>query len=360
LLTGDAVPRYLSSGHLTFLHRGNLMAVPFSVGRVETSGTPTLEVERVGAYGVSDTGLLMYAPVNPAPGARLVWVDRRGQSTDIAAPVRSYSNPRLSPDGGRVAVAVASLEQSSIWIFDLVRDALVRLTFEGQNGWPVWSRNGREVVYASNRSGTSWDIYRKSTDGTGVEASILIKPLLQIPHAVATESGLLALTEIGPSSFHTAMISMRDGALKVKAKNAWTPSLSPDGRWLAYTSNDAGRYEVYVQPTSGAEARWQISMEGGVEPVWSASGSELFYRHGDQVLAVDVVTNATFEYGKPRKLFEGRYALGEVKDDTRAYDVAPDGERFLMLRPETEPSTGHLKVVVNWYDELRKLGPTQE
>jgi serine/threonine-protein kinase len=359
LLAGDAVPRYLSSGHLAFLHRGNLMAVPFSVNRGETTGTPTLAVERVGAYGVSDTGLLMYAPVNSAPEARLVWVDRRGQSTEIAAPVRSYSNPRLSPDGGRVAVTVATLEQSTIWIFDLVREALVRLTFDGQHGWPVWSRNGREVVYASNRSGTSWDIYRKSTDGTGVEASILIKPLLQIPHAVATESGLLALTEIGPSSFHTAMISMRDGALKMKAKNAWTPSLSPDGRWLAYTSNDAGRYEVYVQPTSGAEGRWQISMEGGVEPVWSASGSELFYRHGDHVLAVDVATNSTFEYGKPRKIFEGRYALGEVKDDTRAYDVAPDGHRFLMLRPEPEPSTD-LKVVVNWYDELQRLGHTRE
>jgi hypothetical protein len=216
------------------------------------------------------------------------------------------------------------------------------------------------MIYASNRSGTSWDIYRKPTDGTGVEASILIKPLLQIPHAVSDLRGLLALTEIGPSSFHTAMLSMRDGTLNVKVKNAWTPSLSPDGRWFAYTSNEAGRYEIYVRPTSGPEGRWQISTEGGVEPVWSASGSELFYRHGDQVLAVDVVANATFEYGKPRLLFEGRYALGDVKDDTRAYDVAPDGKRFLMLRRETEPSTGDLKVVVNWYDELRRLGPTQE
>jgi serine/threonine-protein kinase len=155
------------------------------------------------------------------------------------------------------------------------------------------------------------------------------------------------------------MLSMRDGALNVRVTNAWTPSLSPDGRWFAYTSNDAGRYEVYVRPTSAAKGRWQISTEGGVEPVWSASGSELFYRHRDQVLAVDVVTDPTFEHGRPRKLFEGRYALGEVKDDTRAYDVAPDGQRFLMLRPESEPSTGDLKVVVNWYDELRRLGPTE-
>ena len=101
-------------------------------------------------------------------------------------------------------------------------------------------------------------------------------------------------------------------------------------------------------------------MEGGVEPVLSASGAELFYRHGDQVLAVDVAMNATFRYGKPRKLFEGRYVLGDVKDDTRAYDVAPDGKRFLMLRPESEPSTGDLKVVVNWYGELKRLGHTRE
>ena len=359
LLAGDAAPRYLSSGHLTFLHRGNLMAVPFSVDRAETRGTPTLAVERVGAYGVSDTGLLMYAPVNSAPGASLVWVDRRGQATDIAAPARNYSNPRLSPDGRRVALTVATAEQSNIWIFDLVREALVRLTFEGQSGWPVWSRDGREVVYASNRSGTSWDIYRKSTDGTGVEASILVKPLLQIPHAMSDASGLLALTEIGPSSFHTAMLSMRDRALNVRIENAWTPSLSPDGRWFAYTSNETGRYEIYVRNSSEAQGRWQISTEGGVEPVWSASGSELFYRHGDQVLAVDVVASSTFEYGRSRKLFEGRYTLGEVKDDKRAYDVDPEGHRFLMLRPEPEPSTD-LKVVVNWYDELQRLGHTRE
>jgi eukaryotic-like serine/threonine-protein kinase len=359
LLAGDADPRYLSSGHLTFLHQGNLMAVPFSVDRLEPMGTLAPAVERVAAYGVSNNGLLMYAPVSPTPGAGLVWVDRRGQTTDIVAPVRNYRTPRLSPDGGRVALTIATAEQSNIWIFDLLRDALVRVTFDGWNGWPVWSRDGREMIYASNRSGTSWDIYRKSSDGTGVEASVLIKPLLQIPHALATERGLLALTEIGPASFHTAMFSMRDGALKTKAKNAWTPSLSPDGRWLAYTSNDSGRYEVYVQPTSGAEGRWQISTEGGVEPVWSASGSELFYRHGDHVLAVDVAANSTFEYGKPHKIFEGRYALGEVKDDTRAYDVAPDGQRFLMLRPERAPSTG-LKVVVNWYAELQRLGHAKE
>jgi serine/threonine-protein kinase len=360
LLAGDAVPKYVPSGHLTFLHQGTLMVVPFSVDRLELTGTPTPTAQRVGAYGVSDTGLLMYAAVTPAPGARLVWVNRRGQTADVAAPVRNYSNPRLSPDGRRVALTIATAGQSNIWIFDSVRDSLVRLTFEGQSGWPVWSRNGRELVYASNRSGTSWDIYRKATDGAGVEASVLIKPLLQIPHAVSDEGGLLALTEISPSSFHTAMLSMRDRALNVRVKNAWTPSLSPDGRWFAYTSNDAGRYEVYVRPTSGAEGQWQISTEGGVEPVWSASGSELFYRHGDQVLAVDVVTDPTFAHGRPRKLFEGRYALGDVKNDTRAYDVAPDGQRFLMLRPETEPSTGaDLKVVVNWYDELRRLGLTE-
>jgi eukaryotic-like serine/threonine-protein kinase len=128
----------------------------------------------------------------------------------------------------------------------------------------------------------------------------------------------------------------------------------------AYTSNETGRYEIYVRPSSGAEGRWQISTEGGVEPVWSASGSELFYRHGNQMLAVDVVTSSTFEYGRSRKLFEGPYTLGEVKDDTRAYDVAADGRRFLMLKPDTESSSGDLKVVVNWYDELLRLGTTRE
>ena len=359
LLDGDAVPRYLPTGHLTFIHQGALMAVPFSAERLQLTGPAAATVHGVAAYGVSDAGLLMYASVNAAPGTRLVWVNRQGQTADTTAPVRNYGNPRLSPDGRHVALTVATAEQSNIWIFNFVRDALVRLTFEGRSGWPVWMRNGREIVYASNRSGTSWDVYRRSTDGTGAESSVLMKPLLQIPHALSAEDGLLALTEIGPSSFHTAMLSMRDGAMNDRVRNAWTPSLSPDGRWFAYTSNDTGRYEVYVRPTSGTEGQWQISTDGGVEPVWSASGSELFYRHRNQMFAVDIVTDPTFEHGKPRKLFEGRYALGEVKDDAREYDVAPDGQRFLMLRPVTEPSTGDLKVVVNWYDELQRLGPVR-
>jgi serine/threonine-protein kinase len=244
-----------------------------------------------------------------------------------------------------------------IWIYDLVRGALARLTFVGRNGWPVWSRDGHEVIFASNRAGTSWDIYRKSADGTGGEAPLLIKPLLQIPHSLSTDGRLLGLTEISTSSFRTSVFSTSDSTLTTRiSSNAWTPSLSPDGRWVAYVSNETGRYETYVQSTSGAVGKWLISTDGGVEPLWSVKGSEIFYRKGDQMWAVDVITNAGFRHGKPRMLFEGRYRLGGVnKDDTRNYDVTPDGQRFLMLKDQTEPATKYLNVVLNWTDELRRV-----
>lgn len=159
-----------------------------------------------------------------------------------------------------------------IWIYDLVRDALTRLTFEGRNGWPVWSQDGRQVIYASNRAGTSWDVYRKSADGTVAEEALLIKPLLQIPQSLSGDGRVLGLTEIDASSFGTSLLSMNDGTLSVRVTSGWTLSLSRDGRWIAYVSNESGRYEVYVRPTSGAAGKWLISTDGGVEPTWSAAG----------------------------------------------------------------------------------------
>jgi serine/threonine-protein kinase len=358
LVQGADSPRFVSTGHLAYLEGDALKAVTLDPGTLAIAGTPTVMVEGVVAYGVSDTGMLIHAPSAPSgvPGSRLVWVDRRGSTEPLGAPARAYANPRLSPEGRRLAVSIANTPDNNIWIYDLVRDSFAQLTFQGRNGWPVWNRDGRYVMYASNRAGTTYDIYRKSADGTGAAEPLLIKPFLQIPHNLSRDGRFLGLSEISPASVQTSLLSMSDSTLTAGITNGWTPSLSPDGRWVAYVSNEAGRYEIYVRPMLGAAGKWLISTDGGVEPLWSASGSELFYRRGNQVLAVDVVTHTAFEYGKPRVLFEGRYRLGGVnRDDTRNCDVTVDGQRFLMLEDTTPPARTHLNVVVNWFGDLERV-----
>jgi serine/threonine-protein kinase len=358
LLKGDAIPRYSPTGHLIYLPQGALMAAAFDLNRLQVLQTPTPVVEDAATYAFSDAGLLIYAPRlrSGATQARLMWVTREGQAEPLKAPPRNYNGPRLSPDERRVALSAETGGDGHIWIYDLVRDSLTRLTFDGRNGWPLWSHDSVQVIYASNRAGTSWDIYRKGADGTGAEELLLRKPLLQIPQSLTDDGRILGFTDISPSSPRISLLTINDRMLRGQPASGWTPSLSADGRWVAYVSSETGRYEVYVRAATGGVGKWLISTDGGVEPVWSGSGSELFYRNGDQVLAVDVVTDGSFEHRTPRVLFEGRYRLGGVNvDDTRNYDVTRDGRRFLMLKDDEQPLTSHLNVVVNWFDDFQRL-----
>jgi serine/threonine-protein kinase len=230
---------------------------------------------------------------------------------------------------------------------------LTRLTFEGRNLWPLWGHDGRRVIYASNRVGMTYDVYAKAADGTGREEALLVKPLLQIPHSLSGDGRIAAVGEWGPTEFGVSLYATGDWQPKASFRSGGSGALSPDGRWLAYTSSESGRYEIYVRPTSGEDGKWIVSTEGGREPVWAHSGKELFFRHRDQVLAVDVDTAAGFTPGKPRLLFEKTYAQDDLQLDGTMYEVSPDGQKFLMLQNETEAATGELKVVVNWVDELR-------
>jgi serine/threonine protein kinase/Tol biopolymer transport system component len=361
LLEGVAAPRRAATGHLLYVQRSTLTALPFDSERLEIRGAPIPLVDGVRAYGLSDAGLLMYAPVGAIDHttASLVLVDRQGQAESLNAPSRNYEQPRMSPDGRRVAVSIRRGPDYNVWIYDLVRDSLSQLTFDGRNAWPLWSHDGRSVIYASNRTGTSWDIYRKSADGSGAEEALLIEPMLQVPHSVSSDGRLLGLTEVTTSSFHASLRSISDSAPGVKIESGWSPTLSRDGRWVAYTSNETGRYEVFVRSTSRLAGKWLISTEGGVEPLWSPSGSELFYRNGDKLLAVDVSTDGAFASGTPRLLFEAQYRLDDQQDPMRSYDVTPDGRRFLMIKDAAQPVTSRLHVVVHWFGELESAAAGQ-
>jgi serine/threonine-protein kinase len=283
-----------------------------------------------------------------------VWVDRAGIVTPIDQRLRGFVHPRVSPDGQRI---VASSANEQLWVYDLSRDQLSQLTFQGGNH-PLWTPNGREVIYSRVRSNTGWDIFRKPADGSGSEQELVARPLDQVPSGgnPSLDGHLLPFAEWsleGAVDIH--FLSMKDGADRVFLKGPefeLNASFSPDARYVAYVSTELGAPEVFIRPVIGEGGVRRVSTEGGVEPHWSPNG-ELFFRNGNRILAVDVKTQPDLVVGTPRTLFEGPYALSNIWG--RNYDVTADGQRFLMVRQaDAGDSTVRVNIVVNWLEELKE------
>jgi serine/threonine-protein kinase len=385
LIQGATHPRYAHSGHLVYAQRGTLMAVPFDAQRLEVTGTAVPAAEGVlqsastGAaqYSLSATGSLVYVSGGvQSAQRRLVWVGRNGAERPVAAPVHTYLLPRLSPDGRRVTVAIAERE-TQIWLYDLSREALTRLTFEGNtNLVPVWTRDGKRIVFASSDEGPQ-NLFWQLADGGGGLERLITSEYANVPNSWSPDGQLLSFIEVNPATgFDIWVLRMGDtsqGSVQVpsassgqvrKAEpflrtpfNESAPRFSPDGCWLAYVSNESGRYEVYVQPYPGPGGKWQISTEGGMEPVWNPSGRELFFRTGDKMMAVGIATEPGFAAGKPRVLFEGPYLPTPLTEPN--YDVSPDGKRFLMVKPSEQEQAAptQINVVLNWFEELKRRVP---
>ncbi len=371
LFQGATQPRYAASGHAIYAQGANLMAVPFDPQRLEVSGTAVPVVERVlqstfsGAtqYCISSSGSLAYVSggLQSATQSRLTWISRTGVEQPLVAPVRAYLGPRLSPDGLRIAVGI--LEQDSqIWLYDLSRETLTRFTFGGSANFnPVWSPDGTRIAFQSNREGPM-NLYLQLADGSGGLQRLSTSKYLHAPHSWSSEGQLLAFIEVNPTTAIDIWV-LRLGDRKpvpfLRTRfNEASPRFSPDGNWLVYTSDESGRYEIYVQPYPGPGGKWQISTDGGTEPVWNPTGRELFYRDGDKMMAVDISTQPGFAAGTPRMLFEGRYESPAVP--IANYDVSPDGERFLMLKSAEQAETAptQINVVLNWFEELKQKAPT--
>jgi eukaryotic-like serine/threonine-protein kinase len=374
LIQGQAgtMPRYALSGHLVYGQAGNLMAVPFDVQHLKVTGTAVPVVENVlqstlgpAQYSVSATGSLVYLPGGAQVSqSKLVWVSRNGAEQPLAAPARDYDQPRLSPDGHRVAVDLRENGATQVGLYDLARDTLARLTFEGNvNQYPVWTPDGRRIVFQSNRGGPS-DLFWQMADGSGGLEPLMNNENGVVPMSWSSDGQALAVVELLPDSrFQLSVLRMSDRKTQPFLQPGYedAPQFSPDGRWLAYVSNESGRKEIYVQPYPGPGGKWQISTEGGSEPMWNPKGKELFYRsgdNGDKMMAVDISTQPGFVAGKPRQLFEGKYLPDPY---ARAnYDVSPDGQRFLMLKPSEQLGAAptQINVVLNWFEELKRLVPT--
>jgi eukaryotic-like serine/threonine-protein kinase len=359
-------PRYAPSGHVVYAQGTNLMAAPFDSGRMALTGASVPVVEGVARtigvpeYAVSDNGALGYLPgvSVQATQLRLVWVDRKGAEQPIAAPPQAYRNPRVSPDGRRVAVSIIELG-TQIWIYDLGRDTLTRLTFEGNpNLDPVWTPDRKRVAFSS---GNPRNLFWQAADGSGKAERLTTNDYIQSPNSWLPDGQSLAFTEMNPTTGRDVwVLGLSDRTPHLFLRTPFTeaaPRFSPDGRWLAYVSDESGHFEVYVQPYPGPGGKWQISTESGTEPVWNPNGRELFYRSGGKMMAVDIATQPGFAAGKPRMLFEGRYSPTPLTSPN--YDVSPDGQRFLMLKPseQAQAAPTQINVVLNWFEELKQKVP---
>ncbi|MDA2934798.1 hypothetical protein MYX82_10720, partial [Acidobacteria bacterium AH-259-D05] len=291
---------------------------------------------------------------------RLVWVSREGMETPITQEQRAFENPRISPDETQVAVDILD----NIWVYDLNRDSLNRLTFEGPlNRSPIWSPDGKWIAFRSTRDGQS-NLYRKPADGSGSAERLTTSQFLQASLSWSPDGSALAIHEVRPQTGMDllALTIDSDEEPQILVNSPGTDCcahFSPDGRWLAYVSDELGRNHVYVRPYPEPDVKWLVSEEeGGGEPVWSPDGTELFYRTGTRLMVVAVETEPSFQAGKPRVLFEGVYATNPLLQGHRYYDISPDGQRFLMVKNVDRDEEAQINIVLNWFEELKRLVPT--
>jgi serine/threonine protein kinase len=374
VIKGGGAARYLPSGHLVFTRAGGLNAVPFDLDRLEARGEPVQIMEKVyagpgrkgfgmSAFSVSDGGVLVFVPGGvEAAMNRLVWVDRGGLPTPLATDPGSYEWPRLSPDGLRVAVTDRAIDgPTDIWMLDLERGTRSLLTAGGYNILATWEPDG-EAVHFANVGAAADDrgvmtLYRRRADGTGVVERVIESEYPRFPREITADGSALLYVEWHPETARDIRLLPLDGTGSAEAvlssvHDEYSPALSPDERWLAYVSNESGRYEVYVRSWPGGGSRTIVSIDGGFAPEWSADGSELFYRNDESMMVVAVEGGDRFSAGAPRTLFEGRYQFGI--HGSSSYDVAPDG-RFLMIQANRREDPDRVFVVSNWLDELRRL-----
>jgi len=370
VLEGAAMARYVPPGYLVFARAGALYSVAFDAGRLATRGTPVPVVRGVAGdtptgaahFSCADDGTLAYVPGSDQSGRLIAWVGRDGASTPVDLPVGIYNDVRLSPDGTRAVVAVGNSGSADIWVYDFNRRTFTRLTFDAINATPVFSGDGNGVIYSSmDSSGRKTTLRRIPVDGSRAPETIS-----EIPTRIFLGKGprdgrslIIAFGNMAAAGKTDVMrLALEPGAAPVAIAatpfDEYTPVSSPDGRWVAYQSDDSGRDEVFVRDATGPGGRWQVSTTGGEEPIWSADGREIFYRSETRMMAVPVTPGARFEMGVPRVLFDGAYRMRS--DTNLSYDVDPKGDRFLMIRPAAAAgSDAGIRLVLNWLDEVRRL-----
>ncbi|MDX2042610.1 MAG: winged helix-turn-helix domain-containing protein [Acidobacteriota bacterium] len=368
LLKGASHARYLPTGHLALARGGVLRVVPFDLQRLTVTGQMVKTTEFVAMSQISGAahfvcsrnGLLVYIPAPPAnAGLEMVRVDRQGQAQPLFRKAENFWTPRLSADGKRLAVGIPD-NALDLWVYEIGGDAFKRLTFGHLNLAPLWTPDARRIVFSSDQNG-ALNLYWKAADGSGEVERLTQSRNLQFAHSWTPDGRTLIYAEIDAETrwdvwtldVSQPVESRRPRPLLKTGLDEAQPALSPDGRWLAYAAKEFGKWQIYVQPYPALDGKWQISTEGGFEPLWSQSGKELFFRFGDRLMTVEIEAVAGFKASKPQVVFTGDYKLESVSM-LPTYAVAPDGQSFLMLRKPGQSSQTKLNLVLGWFDDLKR------
>jgi serine/threonine-protein kinase len=373
LIEGGRDGRYVPTGHLVYAREGTLLASPFNLARLEVTSGPTPLVEGVadggvltGAahFSVADDGTLAYTQATGLqPQRTLVWVDRQGREEAMSkVPVRTYTYPRISPDGKRVALDVRD-QQLDIWTWDFTRETLTRVTFDpSRDEFPVWTPDGGRLIFHSYRDGPA-NLYSQSADGTGTSERLTQSVTAAFPYSISPDGTRLMCLAGGDLTVLTLKGEHVAQPLVQTPFTHRNGEISPDGHWVAYESVESGQYEIYVRPFPNGAGKWLISNDGGTRPLWARSGQELFYlAPSGSLMSVRIERDPSFVAGTPTTLFTGEYFGTATGLGGRTYDVSLDGQKFLMIKSvgtsDQTSSPPSIIVVQNWLEELKRLVPT--
>jgi serine/threonine-protein kinase len=370
LITGGTRPLYSPTGHILFGRSGSYWAVPFDVKGLKITGKEIPIQEGVGIYDdgaaelrFSKNGILIYIPaVITEENRTLVLVDRQGVETPLTDIQHHYTYPRFSPAGTQVAVGIynSKTTNTNIWIHNVARGTQTPLTSDGSfNGYPIWTPDSKMVIFSSNRSGFR-DIYWKRADGIGEAEPVITGENRQYAGSWSADGTLFTFCEVHPTTgpdirVYTTKDSTATPFINTPNEEVG-PTISPDGHWIAYTSDKTGRWEIYITAYPGPGREEPISTQGGERVVWAPDGRELFYRVGNKMMVVSVETRPSLKLGIPEPLFEKSYRSGGWIPQ---YDIHPDGDRFVMIKDD-ESITNQINIVLNWFEVLKKKMATPE
>ena len=363
LLEAASDAHYLATGHLLFLRGDDLMAVGFEAAGLEVRGEPFLvrraiatdKAAGAGHYACSRTGALAYVPADEEEDLRtLAWADRQGGVERLAVTRGAFSYPRLSPDGRLLAVVIHSQEgQANLWTVDVANGTFTRLTFEANSILPVWTPDSLRVTFASDREG-QWNLFWMPADGSQPAELLHKSAHPQMPNSWSSDGNMLVFTGVapktGPDIWILSMTGGREARPFLHTQFAeWGGTISPDGRWLAYTSDESGPLQVYVRPFPGPGEPYQISTAEGREPVWGRDGRELFFRYFMGLLSAEIRTDPDFNPDTPRLIVSGDYITGEIPVFPN-YDVSADGQHFVLI-PREPRERRQINIDLNWFRE---------
>jgi hypothetical protein len=370
LVRGDRDGRYVPTGHVLYARAGTMMAVPFDLAQMKTVVNPVSMLEGINDarattaathFALSATGTLAYVGgFDESSTGTPVWFDRSGREVRAVTPMplRGVQHPRLSPDGRRLS----TIEDGDVRVHDLEGRPPIRLTHDPGHFAPLWTPDGKRLIYESNSPAPLRLIAADGSDA----APVPVSPVAHYhPHAVTADGRTLIAVEVDSGTRtenHVVSFEMGEKAKPTLIVHASGSSgfegtaLSPDDRWLAFTSSTTGQPEIWVQPYPGPGAPVRVSPNGGVEPIWARNGRELYYLEGRKMMAVAVDARTTFDFKPATLLFETTAAM---TNQPPSYDVAADG-RFLMIKPALPGAeVAPMVIITNWFEELTRRVPVQ-